>query len=133
MAEGRVALAPGVAAHMRSPGALGADTLLSNELADILRILGVASGRVALAPGVAAHMRSPGALSADVDALCDALGVGINNGVYRAGFATIQDASVAAEDRVVACLVSCAARLRASRFLCATSSPRPTYACLRRP
>ena len=39
--------------------------------------------------------------------------------MYRAGFATSQAAYAAAEDRVVACLVSCAARLRASRFLCA--------------
>ena len=67
---------------------------------------------------VAAHMRSPGALSAVVDALCDALGAGLNNGVYHAGFATSQAAYAAAEDRVVACLVACAARLRASRFLC---------------
>ena len=107
----------GESGRATAPLIVGAVALLRNESADILRILGMAAGRVALVPGVAAHMRPPGALSADVDALCDALGAGLNNGVYRAGFATSQDAYAAAEDRDVASLVACAARLRDSRFL----------------
>jgi putative glutathione S-transferase len=62
-------------------------TIVNNESADILRILNEDFGALASGPDL-----YPAALRAEIDALNDVVYPGLNNGVYRAGFATTQEA-----------------------------------------
>jgi len=64
------------------------DTMVSNESADIVRMLN--SGFGGLASN--AYDFYPEALRAHIDALNDRIYPALNNGVYRAGFATTQEA-----------------------------------------
>lgn len=63
------------------------DTIVSNESADILRMMNAGFGALASGPDL-----YPAALAAGIDALNDRIYPGLNNGVYRAGFATTQEA-----------------------------------------
>ena len=67
------------------------DTLVNNESADILRMLNSGFGDLASGPDL-----YPEALRSEIDALNDAIYPALNNGVYRAGFATTQTAYEAA-------------------------------------
>lgn len=60
-------------------------TIVNNESADILRILNTGFGALAKGPDL-----YPADLAAEIDALNDAIYPALNNGVYRAGFATTQ-------------------------------------------
>lgn len=60
-------------------------TIVNNESAEILRILNSGFGALAKGPDL-----YPADLAADIDALNDAIYPALNNGVYRAGFATTQ-------------------------------------------
>jgi glutathionyl-hydroquinone reductase len=64
-----------------------AQTIVSNESADIVRMFN--SGFGGLASGIDLY---PADLALDIDALNEAIYHSFNNGVYRAGFATTQDA-----------------------------------------
>ena len=60
-------------------------TIVNNESADIVRMLNSGFGALAKGPDL-----YPADLAADIDALNDAIYPTLNNGVYRAGFATTQ-------------------------------------------
>jgi putative glutathione S-transferase len=83
------------------------DTMVSNESADIVRMLN--SGFGDLASG--AYDLYPEALRAQIDALNDWIYPALNNGVYRAGFATTQAAYEEAYGDVFAMLDALEARL----------------------
>lgn len=59
----------------------------------------------------------PEALRADIDAINDIIYNNINNGVYRAGFATTQEAYEEAFDQLFAALDDCEQRLSQQRYL----------------
>ena len=63
-------------------------TIVSNESADILRMFNAAFDAVGAAPGD----YSPAALRPEIDAVNARVYDTVNNGVYRTGFATTQDA-----------------------------------------
>ena len=63
------------------------DTLVNNESADIVRMLNSGFGALATGPDL-----YPEALRPEIDALNDQIYPALNNGVYRAGFATTQTA-----------------------------------------
>lgn len=85
-------------------------TIVNNESADILRILNSGFGALARGPDLA-----PAALRAEIDALNDAIYPTLNNGVYRAGFATTQIAYEEAFHDVFATLDALEARLADGR------------------
>jgi len=85
-------------------------TIVNNESADILRIFDAGFG--ALAKGPALY---PAALAAEIDALNEAIYPTLNNGVYRAGFATTQLAYEEAFHDVFATLDALEARLADGR------------------
>ena len=64
------------------------NTIVSNESADILRMFNDAFDAVGAVPGD----YSPAALRPEIEALNARIYATVNNGVYRAGFATTQDA-----------------------------------------
>lgn len=88
-------------------------TIVSNESSDILRMLGSAFARIA-GPGPDLY---PAPLRAEIDRLNADIYDGLNNGVYRAGFATTQAAYDAAVRGVFATLEMLEARLAARRYL----------------
>lgn len=63
-------------------------TIVSNESSKIIRMLGTAFDHLGATPGD----YYPEALRADIDALNSRIYDTVNNGVYRAGFATTQEA-----------------------------------------
>lgn len=69
-------------------------TIVSNESADIVRMLNSGFGALASGPDL-----YPGPLRPEIDALNDYIYPRLNNGVYRAGFATTQ---IAYDEAVVA-------------------------------
>jgi putative glutathione S-transferase len=88
-------------------------TIVNNESADIVRMLNsgfgtLADGRIDLYPED---------LRAEIDALNDAIYPRLNNGVYRAGFATTQEAYEEAFWDVFGMLDELEARLVGSAFL----------------
>ena len=85
-------------------------TIVSNESADIVRMLDKGFGALAAGPDLC-----PADLAADIDALNAALYRGLNNGVYRAGFATTQMAYEEAVAEVFASLDALEARLADGR------------------
>lgn len=88
-------------------------TIVNNESADILRMFN--SGFGALAdPGLDLY---PGDLQAEIDALNARLYPSLNNGVYRAGFATTQGAYEEAFADVFAALDEMEDRLTGGGFL----------------
>lgn len=89
------------------------NTIVNNESADILRMLN--SGFGDLASDV--YDLYPEALRAEIDALNDYIYPRLNNGVYRAGFATTQLAYDEAYADVFAALDTLEARLEGKSFL----------------
>lgn len=86
-------------------------TIVSNESADILRMLNTAfSGIGATGPDL-----YPDALAADIDDLNDDLYGNLNNGVYKAGFASSQAAYEEANENVFATLDRLEARMSDGR------------------
>lgn len=96
--------------------------IVSNESADILRLLGDAAGCVKLDEGTSVWLRPPGGSECGVDVeemdrFCDTLYADVNDGVYRCGFATSQVAYEEAQNSLFECLDDVEARLDKSRFL----------------
>lgn len=85
-------------------------TIVNNESAEILRIFNTGFGPLASGPDL-----YPQALAAQIDALNDAIYPALNNGVYRAGFATTQAAYEEAFHDVFATLDMLEARLSDGR------------------
>ena len=88
-------------------------TIVNNESADILRLFN--SGFGALAQSDLDLYPEP--LRAEIDALNEVIYPGLNNGVYRAGFATTQEAYEDAFHAVFTTLDLLEARLAGRRFL----------------
>ncbi|MEZ5933017.1 MAG: glutathione S-transferase family protein [Alphaproteobacteria bacterium] len=88
-------------------------TIVNNESADILRMVNSGFGDVA-DPGIDLY---PEALRAGIDRWNDRLYPSLNNGVYRAGFATTQGAYERAFHEVFAALDEVEAHLQTRRFL----------------
>lgn len=88
-------------------------TIVSNESADILRMFGSAFDGVGACEGDF----YPEALREDIDALNDRIYHAVNNGVYRAGFATTQEAYEEAVVPLFAALDELEARLGQGRYL----------------
>jgi putative glutathione S-transferase len=85
-------------------------TIVSNESADILRMLNLGIGELASGPDL-----YPEDLRTEIDALNDRIFPRLNNGVYRAGFATTQVAYGEAFDEVFAQLDELEERLSDGR------------------
>ncbi|WP_449396619.1 glutathione S-transferase family protein [Devosia riboflavina] len=89
------------------------NTIVNNESADILRMLNSGFGDLASSE----YDLYPEALRAEIDALNDYIYPRLNNGVYRAGFATTQLAYDEAYADVFAALDTLEARLEGKDFL----------------
>jgi putative glutathione S-transferase len=90
------------------------DSIVSNESSEIIRMLGSAFD------GLTGNRLDlyPAALRGDINAWNERIYPAINNGVYRAGFATTQDAYEEAFDALFAELDHIEAHLRRRRYLC---------------
>ncbi len=86
------------------------NTIVNNESAEIIRLF---DGW----PGARGPLLRPPELAADIDALNDMIYPAINNGVYRAGFATSQAAYDEAFDQLFAALDALEDRLKHRVFL----------------
>jgi putative glutathione S-transferase len=93
-------------------------TIVNNESAEIIRMFDAW-------PGARGDLLRPPELAEDIDKLNDAIYPAINNGVYRAGFATTQGAYKEAYEQVFAMLDALERRLKDRRFLL---GDRPTEA-----
>ena len=89
-------------------------TIVNNESADILRMLGSAFDQAGATPGD----YYPQALRSEIDAVNERIYDTLNNGVYKAGFATTQSAYETAIAPLFATLDWLEDRLSQSRFLC---------------
>jgi glutathionyl-hydroquinone reductase len=89
------------------------NTIVSNESSEIIRMLNSAFDGVGATPGD----YSPDALLDDIDAINEPIYANVNNGVYRAGFATSQDAYNEAVRGLFATLDDLDARLAKQRYL----------------
>ncbi|MFZ3484706.1 glutathione S-transferase family protein [Sphingomonas sp. 3-13AW] len=89
------------------------NTIVSNESADILRMFGSAFDQV----GARAGDFYPEPLRAEIDALNERIYDDVNNGVYRAGFATTQNAYEEAVVPLFAALDDLEARLADGPYL----------------
>lgn len=89
------------------------NTIVSNESPEIIRMLNSAFDEIGAKPGD----YYPEALRAEIDSLNDYIYPTINNGVYRAGFATTQEAYDEAVAEVFAALDSLEERLAGQRYL----------------
>ncbi len=90
------------------------DTIVSNESSEIIRMLGSAFRDVA---GNDLDLY-PEPLRDQIDAINERVFRGVNNGVYRAGFASTQEAYEEAFDDVFEALDMLEERLETRRFLC---------------
>jgi putative glutathione S-transferase len=90
-------------------------TIVNNESSEIIRIFGSAFDEVT---GSSLDLY-PEALRDEIDAVNDRIYHGLNNGVYRAGFAATQEAYEEAFDEVFATLDWLEKRLAAQRYLIA--------------
>lgn len=88
-------------------------TIVSNELSEIIRMLNAAFDEW----GDVSVDLYPHGFHQEIDAINDRIYPAINNGVYRAGFATAQDAYEEAFDQLFAALDEVEERLSRSRFL----------------
>lgn len=88
-------------------------TIVSNESSEIIRMLNAAFDEW----GDASVDLYPHGFHQEIDAINDRIYPAINNGVYRAGFATAQDAYEEAFDALFAALDEVEERLSKSRFL----------------
>lgn len=91
-----------------------AGTIVNNESAEIIRMLGSAFNGVGAAPGDF----YPEALRPEIDALNARIYDAVNNGVYKAGFATTQAAYEAAVMPLFETLDWLEERLARRRYLC---------------
>jgi len=89
------------------------NTIVSNESPEIIRMFNSAFDEVGALPGDF----SPPELLAEIDELNEFIYPTINNGVYRAGFATTQEAYEEAVAEVFSALDSLEVRLENSRYL----------------
>jgi putative glutathione S-transferase len=89
------------------------NTIVSNESPEIIRMFNSAFDDVGAVPGDF----SPPELLAEIDELNDFIYPTINNGVYRAGFATTQDAYDEAVAEVFGALNTVETRLESRRYL----------------
>jgi len=89
-------------------------TIVNNESSEIIRMLNSAFDGVGASKGD----YYPQALRADIDAINDAVYANINNGVYRCGFATSQEAYEEAFHELFDTLDKMEGRLAKGRFLC---------------
>jgi putative glutathione S-transferase len=88
----------------------GAETIVNNESAEIIRMLDAW-------PGARGPVLRPPHLSDEIDALNEKIYPAINNGVYRAGFATSQKAYEEAFDQLFAALDALELQLKDRAFL----------------
>ncbi|MAU41529.1 MAG: glutathione-dependent reductase [Kordiimonas sp.] len=88
-------------------------TIVSNESADIIRMFNTAFDGVGAAEGD----YYPQALQTDIDALNDLIYDTVNNGVYKSGFATTQDAYEEAVQPLFTILDMLNERLSTQRYL----------------
>jgi putative glutathione S-transferase len=89
-------------------------TIVSNESAEIVRMFNAAFDAVGARPGD----YCPADLRAEIDALNERIYVTVNDGVYKAGFATTQQAYDDAVGPLFATLEELEARLARQRYLC---------------
>lgn len=89
------------------------NTIVSNESSEIIRMFNSAFDEV----GALAGDFSPSALLAELDTLNEFIYAAINNGVYRAGFATTQDAYNEAVNEVFNALDTLEVQLKSQRYL----------------
>ncbi len=101
------------------------DTIVSNESAEIIRMLNDAFG------GEGPDLY-PEELREDIDAVNARVYDRVNNGVYKAGFATKQEAYEEAFTALFTELDALEDRLDRQRYLCGSRSRKPTSACSRR-
>jgi glutathionyl-hydroquinone reductase len=85
-------------------------TIVNNESSEIIRMFDAW-------PGARAPLLRPPELAAEIDALNDTIYPAVNNGVYRAGFATTQAAYDEAYDQLFAMLDTLELRLSKRKFL----------------
>lgn len=90
------------------------DTIVSNESADIIRMFNSAFDDVGAAEGD----YYPQDLREEIDAINETVYHKVNNGVYKAGFATAQDAYEEAVIPLFETLDELEARLAENRYLC---------------
>ena len=88
-------------------------TIVSNESSEIIRMLNSAFDEVGALPGD----YYPVALRDEIDTLNDTIYSNINNGVYKAGFATTQSAYEEAANALFTTLDSLEERLASQRYL----------------
>lgn len=93
-----------------------AETIVSNESAEIIRMLGDAFDAFDVRP----LDLYPEPLRAEIDAINADVYAHVNNGVYRCGFATTQKAYEAAFDALFDALDRLDTRLGSRRYLCGT-------------
>lgn len=89
------------------------NTIVSNESADIIRMFNSAFDALGAKPGD----YCPQALLAEIDEVNDFVYHNVNNGVYRAGFATTQHAYEEAVTALFAALETLESRLARQRYL----------------
>ncbi len=89
-------------------------TIVNNESAEIIRMLNAGFGSLAKNP----HDFYPAELQGEIDGLDDLIYRTVNNGVYRAGFATTQAAYDEAVGALFATLDQLEERLAERRYLC---------------
>jgi glutathionyl-hydroquinone reductase len=89
-------------------------TIVNNESSEIIRMFNSAFDRVGAAPGD----YYPPELRAEIDAVNDRIYGTLNNGVYKAGFATTQDAYEEAIGPLFETLDWMDERLASRRYLC---------------
>ena len=89
-------------------------TIVNNESADIIRMFGSAFDQAGAKPGD----YYPGPLRSEIDTINQRVYDTLNNGVYKAGFATTQAAYEAAVVPLFETLDWLESRLSQSRFLC---------------
>ena len=89
------------------------DTIVNNESSEIIRMFNTAFDDLGAVPGD----YYPEALRKEIDALNDFIYPNVNNGVYRAGFATTQEAYEEAVQELFAALDKLDERLASSRYL----------------
>jgi putative glutathione S-transferase len=88
-------------------------TIVNNESSEIIRMLGTAFDGIGAAPGD----YYPQALRAEIDRVNERVYATVNNGVYRAGFATTQEAYEEAVTELFASLDWLEERLGRQRYL----------------
>jgi putative glutathione S-transferase len=97
------------------------ETIVSNESSEIIRMFNSAFDGMGAKPG----NYLPDPLRGEIDALNDRIYHAVNNGVYKCGFATTQDAYDAAVGPLFETLDWLEGRLASRRYLC---GDRPTEA-----